>query len=96
MDIELDGANIGSYTQPLSSPNGEDYSYNVPVYANSNVGAGQHTLRIMAKTDSSTFETLLFDYAVYTYVNILHFLLLLLKDEFNVTEWTNQTTQLPK
>jgi hypothetical protein len=67
LDISLDGALVGSYTQPPSISAGENYLYNVPVYSNANLGPGEHSLTLMGKRrNENESVSLLFDYAMYT------------------------------
>ena len=68
MSFFLDGNLVGSYRQ---LPTGDaTYEYNVPVYVNTSLPPGNHTIEIqngqpnLSKTDS----TILLDYIVYTYV----------------------------
>ncbi|KAI0719134.1 hypothetical protein C8T65DRAFT_61611 [Cerioporus squamosus] len=64
MSFVLDGYQVGSYSRP---PNGTDtYEYNVPVYVNKSLSAGNHVIQIHNGRFNGNQSTVLLDYIVYT------------------------------
>ena len=68
LTFELDGSQVGSFTN--TAMKGSDYLYDVPGYVNTSIPNGPHQLDIIASGASASI--VLFDYAVYTYVQVLH------------------------
>ena len=64
LTFELDGSQVGKFMHTATS--GSDYLYNVPGYVNTSIPNGPHQLDIIASGKSTSI--VLFDYAVYTYV----------------------------
>ncbi|KAI0762593.1 hypothetical protein C8Q74DRAFT_1220516 [Fomes fomentarius] len=63
MRFVLDGRSVGQYSHALSNPTA--YAYNVLVYSNSTLPAGQHTIQIQNGSPGNQSLALL-DYIVYT------------------------------
>lgn len=66
LNITLDDQAPVQFTH-LPNPSSEDYEYNVPIYTNTEIPDGPHTLSI---TSDSISSLLLFDYVLYTCVII--------------------------
>ena len=64
LNFELDGSQVGTFLHNPTGP--DDYQYNVTGYANTSIPNGPHQLDIIASGKSTSI--VLFDYAVYTYV----------------------------
>lgn len=71
MRFVLDGQSVGKYSHALS--NQTAYAYNVLVYSNSTLPAGQHTIQIQNGSPGNQSLALL-DHIVYTYVISYHLL----------------------
>ncbi|RPD58424.1 hypothetical protein L227DRAFT_505266 [Lentinus tigrinus ALCF2SS1-6] len=66
MRFVLDGQQVGLYSRP---PNGTDtYEYNIPVYVNKSLSAGNHTIQVHNGELGGNQSIMLLDYIVYTYV----------------------------
>ncbi|KAI0326740.1 hypothetical protein GY45DRAFT_1230526, partial [Cubamyces sp. BRFM 1775] len=63
IDFILDGVHVDTYTH--SPDDSTNILYDVPVYVNSSLKHGQHTL-VMASGSDSFVSLMLFDYIVYT------------------------------
>lgn len=64
LNVTLDGQPVGVFNY-VPGPN-DNYTYNQPVYSNSNLITGRHTLVVSAEGAVSSLME--FDYAVYTFV----------------------------
>ncbi|KAI0367530.1 hypothetical protein BV20DRAFT_981334 [Pilatotrama ljubarskyi] len=65
MSFFIDGELVGKFLQP---PNGDTaYDYNVPVYVNRSLSAGQHSIAIVNGEVHGNKSLLLLDYIVYTH-----------------------------
>ncbi len=70
MRFILDGQEVGSYSRP---PNGTDtYEYNVPVYVNKSLSAGNHVIELHNGKVGGNQSTVLLDYITYTYALSCH------------------------
>ncbi|TFK93007.1 hypothetical protein K466DRAFT_168582 [Polyporus arcularius HHB13444] len=64
MQFFLDGQEVGSYSRP---PNGTDtYEYDVPVYVNKSLSAGNHVIELHNGKVGGNQSTVLLDYITYT------------------------------
>jgi hypothetical protein len=67
--FELDGEFVGRFEHVPTSA--ETFEFNVPGYVNTTLPPGQHQFNIIGTGDTNA-SVILFDYAVYTYVD-MHF-----------------------
>ncbi|KAI0651454.1 hypothetical protein C8Q79DRAFT_899452 [Trametes meyenii] len=65
MTFLLDGEQVGRFVRP--APGDTTYHYNVPVYVNESLPAGEHTITIVNGESNGNRSLILLDYIVYSY-----------------------------